>query len=107
MKKYGRSLSFCVKDILSGKVSLEDVGVIVTSTECKTNDDWERLLELYSNSYWRSFPKNDARNILYSLIDNGNIYQPRLVNGMCQSLVGVDNWCDTYQEALATLVNYN
>lgn len=103
-KKYGRSLSFCVTDILSGKVNINDVGVIVTSTACESNDDWNKLIDSYSDSYWRKYSKNDARQVVWDLLDNGHIYQPRLVNGMSQNLADYrEKWVDTYQEALASL----
>lgn len=103
-KKYGRSLSFCVKDILEDKISIDDVGVIVSSTACKSNDDWNKLIDEYSETYYKKFPKNEVRQIIWYLLDNGHIYQPRLVNGMIQNLADYpEHWVNTYQEALASL----
>lgn len=105
--KYGRSLSFCVSDILKGRVAKEDVGVIVTSTACQTSSDWDKLIKSYSNSYWRNYLPECCRDLVMWLLDNGHIYQPRLVNGMIQSLGEYrEIWVDSYQEALESLRHF-
>jgi len=54
----GWSLSFCVKDIFEGKISIDDVLAIASGTSF-TNDEssWELLLDSYSKSYWIKDPK--------------------------------------------------
>ena len=49
----GLSLSFCVRDILDGKVAVEDVECIVAGTAAETDEDWECLVVGYAQSYWR------------------------------------------------------
>ena len=101
--KYGRSLSFCVKDILSGKINKNDVGVIVTSTSFKNPEMWQKGIESYQNSYWYDYTLEECTNLINWLIDNNKIEQPRLTNGKVQALYKFSKWADTYQEAIASL----
>lgn len=76
----GLSLSFCVADILYGKVRLEDVKLIITGTACRTPEQWAGLLEQYKQSYWQ-FDERQVANpedVLRTLLESGRIYQPRL-----------------------------
>lgn len=105
--KYGRSLSFCVKDILSGKVSIDEVGKIVSSTACKNDEDWQGLIKSYSQSYWRDFSSLEINDIMTQLIYGGKIEQPRLSNGKSQALFRADGiWADSYNEVIETLEHF-
>lgn len=73
----GLSLSFCIKEILLGKVDLADVEYISTATMCKTEADWNLLVENYSRVYWKMDPSRAAL-ILSQLRKEGRIYQPRI-----------------------------
>jgi hypothetical protein len=78
MKKYtGLSLSFCVKDICQGKVSINQVEKIITGTMAKSNDDWDNLLKSYCQNYWYDYPEM-AKSIVNQLKESGKILQPRL-----------------------------
>lgn len=74
--KIGLSLSFCVQDILDGKVAEQDVLCIVSGTKAATQEDWAKLLQGYE-IYWH---KNvgEAYNIAVRLRESGRIVQPRL-----------------------------
>jgi hypothetical protein len=104
--KYGRSLSFCVKDILSGKVSINEVGKIVTSTACKNAKDWKELIALYSQTYWNDFSSLEIENVMTQLISDGKIEQPRLSNGKIQALYLAGIWADSYGEVIETLRDF-
>ena len=82
----GLSLSFCVKDIASGKVKEEDVEKIVASTAFCTPDDFEEVLRLYQSVYWRDLPV--ATSIARRLYTQGKIEQPRLQGKPVHSIVG-------------------
>lgn len=75
----GLSLSFCVQDIIRGKVSESDVDYIEAGTACETNADWEVMLTTYCECYWSSSPQQ-ARDIVSRLRDAGKIQQPRLLD---------------------------
>lgn len=75
--RIGLSLSYCVNDILQGKVRLEDVLRIYTSTALTTPEQWERMQELYCGVYWSKNPEEAVR-IVAALRDSGRIIQPKL-----------------------------
>jgi hypothetical protein len=101
--KYGRSLSFCVKDILTGKINERDVALIVTSTACETREDWNRLIRSYANSYWHGFSVVECSTLVNRLLNKGKIYQPRLIDGRIQDLSCHGNWADSEDEVMASL----
>jgi len=76
-KLIGLSLSFCVGDIIRGKVAIEQVQMIIASTKCATRAEWHSVLAKYSKSCWREYPKR-ACDIAWQFIDAGKVEQPRL-----------------------------
>jgi hypothetical protein len=70
----GLSLSFCVIDILEGRISEEDVEVIITSCKCSTQEDWEIVREHYVNTYWRWY--GGAREVADRLYSGGETRVP-------------------------------
>ena len=76
-KRTGLSLSFCIKHILSGKVPEGSVDKILSGTSCRSDDDWEELIELYRDVYWRKDP-DEGEAILRRLLEAGKIEQPRI-----------------------------
>ena len=76
-KLVGLSLSFCVKDILQGKVKLEDVDSIVAGTRARTDEDWIALLSSYSANYWYDFSQEEIKAVVDALKVKG-IDQPRV-----------------------------
>ena len=86
--KIGLSYSRCVRDIVDGKVDIEDVLVLITRTNFDPHNDeqWTSIWEGYHDSYglsnpeWRNYPPEDEvkfRNISIELYDTGKIHQPR------------------------------
>jgi hypothetical protein len=74
----GLSLSFCVKDILDGRVIIDQVGRIITST-CAYNDErWAQLISGYSQSYWADYSADTINGVLARL--RPIIEQPRIDN---------------------------
>jgi hypothetical protein len=69
----GLSLSYCVRDILHG-VDIDDVTGIVTSTRAPTPNDWEDVIEYYTEKYWKD---SRAIPIVYGLQRENKIIQPR------------------------------
>mgnify|MGYP000860485613 CR=1 FL=1 len=97
----GLSLSFCIADIITGKVPLEDVELIITGTACRTPDHWESLLEQYKQTYWRYDESHVANpeQVLNYLLLSGKIYQPRL-NDEQPPRIGRGHWVKD-QDSLA------
>lgn len=75
----GYSLSFCVKDIMTGKVAEADVEKIITSTCCRDEDDWDNLFKSYGAVYWRPFEAL-AVDLVKRLRAQDKIVQPRLTD---------------------------
>ena len=74
---YGLSLSFCIKDIMDGAIDEDDVECIISGTAFTDSLDMIRLIHCYSKSYWKSDPCK-AMNILYRLMEDDLILQPRI-----------------------------
>lgn len=102
---WGRSLSFCIKDILEGNVSIDEVGGIVASTLMKNEDDLRLVFASYMQTYWIDYSKMSlfVWDILKGLWDAGKIYQPRLNKRVCQNLHDYPIWADTFEDAYKSL----
>ena len=77
MKYVGLSLSFCVRDLIEGKKSLDEVTFIYSGTRCENKEHWESVIKTYRISYWYDNPDEGERLARY-FIENGLIIQPRL-----------------------------
>ena len=73
----GLSLSFCVKDIIEGKVALESVEKIITGTHYTDRETFHTgMQQSYCHTYWKKDPEK-AHQIAMQLWDEGKIHQPR------------------------------
>ena len=86
MKCIGFSLSFCIKDILAGKVREDEVDYIISGTRCQAEEDWKRLFLQYSFIYWKD-DISEAMNILKRFRLDNKIYQPRVDGYAAPSLI--------------------
>lgn len=90
--KIGLSYSRCIRDIVDGKVNINDVLVLITRTDFDPHDDeqWQSIWEgygggqtfgnPYSNPEWIDYPAEDEvkfRNVSILLYDEGKMHQPR------------------------------
>lgn len=73
----GTSLSFCMQDILAGRVSVDEISAIVTSTAFKSS---EEAFNAYYESYWNDYSKLVVKMVLDGLWPL--ICQPRLQVGV-------------------------
>lgn len=76
-KVTGLSLSFCVSDILRGRVKENEVEVIISGICAPNQKDWDDVLNRYSETYWRRDPEK-AKEIANRLRARGKIRQPRV-----------------------------
>lgn len=78
MKKVvGLSLSFCVRDIMDGKVAIDDVQFITSGTHATCPEDWDEVIATYRKAYWYKDPDRGEVIARY-FIGNGLILQPRM-----------------------------
>jgi hypothetical protein len=73
----GLSLSFCVAAVLRGEVTEDQIAAIVSSTSCRTTNDWDGVIDSYRSSYWSQDP-DTGEQAARALINSGRILQPRL-----------------------------
>jgi hypothetical protein len=90
--KIGLSYSRCVRDIVDGKVKIEDVLVLITRTDFDPHNDeqWTGIWQGYGggqtfgnpfgNPEWMDYPVEDEakfRDVTIKLYDGGKMHQPR------------------------------
>ena len=90
--KIGLSYSRCVRDIVDGKVDINDVLVLITRTDFDPHDDeqWTDIWTSYgggqtfgnvwSNQEWMDYPAEDEdrfRSVSIELWETGKLHQPR------------------------------
>jgi hypothetical protein len=82
-KVVGLSLSSCVREIVEGKVYLEDVAFIIAGTKMKDDADFVHVLDRYSQYYLWGWDYNplEARRIATKLWKSGRVTQPRVTGG--------------------------
>lgn len=91
MRKYiGLSLSFCMLDILEGRISIEEIAGIITSTKF---DTLEQAVDMYQSTYWKKFSKEYCTETLESVWSL--IFQPRLNVLTSGHMVGHGFWLNT------------
>jgi hypothetical protein len=92
MMLVGTSLGGCLKSIALGEVSMDDVLVIITRTDCRTLEELIGIVKTYyeyGNTGARQRSNYDLSEcdldrvieIVTELYHNGKIHQPRLYNG--------------------------
>jgi len=90
--KIGLSYSRCIKDIVDGKVDIDDVLILITRTDFDPHNDaqWTGIWQGYgggqtfgspfSNPEWIDHPVEDEskfREVSIKLYDSGKMHQPR------------------------------
>jgi hypothetical protein len=86
--KIGLSYSRCIRDIVDGKVDIDDVLVIIARTDFdpRDADQWQGIWQGYhgmsmmSNPEWARYPDEDEdrfRSVSIELWESGKFHQPR------------------------------
>jgi hypothetical protein len=86
---YGLSLSFCVTEIMRGKVSEDEVVSIIASTRF---DSPEQALEHYGYTYWHEFDQEETTALVKRLWSK--VVQPRL-HGYDAHNISAGYWLET------------
>ena len=95
--KIGLSYSRCVRDIVDGRVDIEDVLVIIARTDFDPHDDeqWTSIWRGYhlrggfSNPEWANYPPKDEdrfRSVSIELWKTGKLHQPRKFGAHAQRM---------------------
>lgn len=88
----GLSLSFCIRDIVAGRVQLDQVDRLVTGTRASDEDEWDEVIAQYKESYWRDCP-DEAERLVRQLRAEGRIEQPR-VAGNPPPHIALGHWVE-------------
>jgi len=95
--KIGLSYSRCVRDIVDGRVNIDDVLIIIARTDFDPHDDnqWNSIWVSYHDSYglsnpeWRNYPPEDEdrfRSVSIELWETGRLHQPRKFGARAQRM---------------------
>lgn len=76
-KMVGLSLSHCIKDIIEGKVLIDNIARIVSGTAARDEEEWTKLVDNYCRDVWHKDPIW-ARAAVTLLRREGRIEQMRL-----------------------------
>jgi hypothetical protein len=79
--KIGLSLSRCIRDIVEGRVDVNDVLILITRTDFDPTvaEQWDSIWEGYNtlNPEWYGLKEEDVKGVVMTLWDFGKIHQPR------------------------------
>lgn len=86
--KIGLSYSRCVRDIIDGKINIDDILVVISRTDFDPHDDrqWQGIWEGYRGYHglsapeWAEYPDEDEdrfRSVSIELWETGKLHQPR------------------------------
>jgi len=93
----GLSLSFCIRDIATGKVPIGDVEKLVVGTKTPDDEAFESVLQQYCEYYWYECAE-EAVEIARRLRAEGKIEQPRLENDDRFPNIAEARWVETEEQ---------
>lgn len=77
--KIGFSASSCIRDILDGKVNINQVSLITAGTFCPEFENWQKTIQQYWDfGYFGKHSLEDALELSRILWQDGKIHQPRV-----------------------------
>ena len=87
----GFSLSFCISDIMEGKIDVKDVLAIITSTKMMgpVREFAKTAWTYYNAVYWKGYDEVKTMRVLRTLYPR--IVQPRLTTRMYPHLAEMKN----------------
>jgi hypothetical protein len=107
--KIGLSYSRCVRDIIEGKVDIDDVLLLITRTDFdpRDADQWNSIwvgygggnggrMSIHSNPEWSNYSAEDEdrfRSVSIELWESGKLHQPRKFGAHPQRLPYI--WVET------------
>ena len=98
--KIGFSFNHCMRDILEGRVLLEDVLLLVTSTRFENLLDMEKVVDDYRLHEWYDLDRTELVTIATHLYTTGRIHQPRTFGTYRTQIMSEYAWVDLVPTSL-------
>lgn len=101
--KIGFSLGRCVRDIVNGKVDIEDVAFLITATSVQDEQHLENVIYQYMGepTYLAGLDSERCKEVALNLWSNNKIIQPRR-QGMHRHKQPEDSiWVDIFPTSLS------
>jgi hypothetical protein len=97
MRYIGTSLGRCLRSILLGEVSSDQVFLICTGTMSKTKEQYLTVVDNYYHERTgeydlKQWPHEEVENLAVDLWNTGKIHQPRNFGGRPLFPVGFELW---------------
>lgn len=91
LKLEGRSLSFCISDILASRIDERWVGKIVAGTKAENDAIWAKVTSEYREYYWYDDPDR-GEQLANHFRNNGMLEQPRVADGEVEHPIYNGHW---------------
>jgi len=77
--KIGFSLGRCIRDIVMGKISEDEVAFIITATCIRSEEQLDPVIQdyMFREDYLYGLDEKDCIRVAHSLWDNNKLIQPR------------------------------
>lgn len=100
--KVGFSLGRCVRDIVNGDVSYDDVAFIITGTALRDEDAIRWCVDDYTmrRDYLWGLDKECCEKVALRLYNDGKLFQPRLQNIQAFHIPEQGVWADLFPTVL-------
>ena len=101
--KIGFSLGRCVRDIVEGTVSIDDVAFIITATSIHTREQLDNVIQVYcaEPNYLLNLDYDECLSVAQNLWDTNRLLQPRR-QGMHRHAQPENSvWVDMFPTALS------
>ena len=101
--KIGFSLGRCVRDIVEGAVSIDDVAFIITATSIHTREQLDNVIQVYCGepNYLLNLDYDECLSVAQNLWDTNRLLQPRR-QGMHRHAQPENSvWVDMFPTALS------
>ena len=105
--KIGFSFGRCIRDIVNGEVSVDDVAFLITATAIRERDKIKPVIWAYQNEprYLMGLDEEQCLEVAYQLWDSNRIIQPRC-QGMHRHMQPEDSiWVDIFPTTLSDREN--
>ena len=101
--KIGFSFGRCIRDIVNGEVSIDDVAFIITATNMRDREHMDNVLKMYMNEprYLLGLDYDQCLEIARQLWDTNRIIQPRAQGLHRHSQPESSVWIDMFPTELS------
>lgn len=101
--KIGFSFGRCIRDIVKGRVALEDVAFIITATNMRDREHMDNVLKIYMNEprYLLGLDYDQCLEVARQLWDTNRIIQPRAQGLHRHSQPESSVWVDMFPTELS------